>query len=174
MGRIGIEGMEFYAYHGFYEEERKMGGRYRLDVYVETATGKVGKTDELGDTVNYETIYRAAKVEMAKPSKMIEHLAQRIMDRLRSILSKAADIELRLSKLDPPLGGPVSRTFVELQQNFVVKCGKCGKKFLQHEAGECWEKHGLIYPETKATLIRNHGPNICSTCIQPHLIKNKD
>lgn len=171
MGLIAIEGIEFYAYHGFHAEEQKIGGRYQLDVYVEVNTRNVASSDELGDTVNYETIYRIAKVEMNKPSKLIETVAQRIVNRIKSIFDKVEHLTVRLSKLDPPIGGKVSRTYVELDENYVVECGKCKRSFLSHSPGDCWTKYGKIYPETQSTLMRSFGRNVCKRCLEPYFIK---
>ncbi len=171
MGKIAIEGMEFYAYHGFHPEEQLIGGRYRLDVYVHLNTKAVVESDELGDTINYETIYRIAKLEMNKPSKLIETVAQRIVNRIKSIFEKVEQLQLRLSKLDPPVGGTVARTYIELEENYLISCAKCKKNFLSHAPGDCWTKHGKIYPETQATLIRTYGKNICKKCLEPYFIK---
>jgi dihydroneopterin aldolase len=35
-GTVSLEGMAFFARHGFYEEERTLGNRYEVDIAVET------------------------------------------------------------------------------------------------------------------------------------------
>ena len=64
MALIALEGVHFYAYHGFYEEEQIIGNNFILDVYVEANTGLAARTDDLFSTVNYETIYRICQMEM--------------------------------------------------------------------------------------------------------------
>ena len=54
MAKIALEGMRFHAYHGFYNEERKIGGYYTVDVYIETSLPRSAFQDDLTGTVNYE------------------------------------------------------------------------------------------------------------------------
>lgn len=168
---IALEGMRFYAYHGYYAEEQQIGGYYIVDVYVQANVLTAAINDELTATVNYETIYRIVKVEMQKRAQLIEHLAQRILDKIVSVCQTVQGIRVCLTKEHPPLGGPVARARVELEANFVVSCGRCKRPFLSHEPGDGWTKHGNVYPQTRARLEREYGPNICKNCLQPHLIK---
>ena len=66
MALIALEGMRFYAYHGFYNEERKTGGNYVVDVYIETNLPRQAFQDDLFKTVNYETVHFICKVAMKK------------------------------------------------------------------------------------------------------------
>lgn len=115
MAKVALEGMEFYAYHGFYAEEQLIGHRYIIDVYVETNISVAAATDDLYKTVNYETIYLVCKVEMRKTTKLIETVAQRILSRLGSQFGKKAqNITVRIRKLHPALGGKVACSFIEV------------------------------------------------------------
>lgn len=171
MGKIAIEGMRFYAFHGFYEEEQVVGNEYQVDIYLDTNFSKAAEGDNLEGTVNYETIYRIVKMEMQKKSKLLEALAQRILDRIKHVFDTIENITIRLSKLNPPISGDIQRVWVELTENYQVKCGVCGSTFLSHLPDDGWTKHGLVLPETKATLTRNHGKNICKKCLTPHFIQ---
>jgi len=173
MGLIALEGMEFYAYHGFYPEEQLIGGDYIIDVYVNTNFDKAANNDALDVTINYETIYRIVKVEMQKNSKLLETIARRIINKIIKICTTVQALTVRVTKKNPPLGGSVQRAFIEIEESYVVKCNKCSRPFLSHEKGDCWTKHGQIYPETKATLTRAFGPNICQNCLLPHFIKSR-
>ncbi|MEN0049891.1 MAG: dihydroneopterin aldolase [Bacteroidota bacterium] len=117
MAVIALEGIHFHAFHGYYEEENLMGGEFVIDIYVTTASvQKAAMSDDLDGTVNYETIYFICKAEMKKTSKMIETVAQRILDRLvYQYGDKVQSIKIRLKKLNPPLGGKVACAYVELE-----------------------------------------------------------
>ena len=54
MSQIALEGMRFYAYHGFYEEEQIIGNNYVIDVYIKTNFSEAAETDDLYKTINYE------------------------------------------------------------------------------------------------------------------------
>ncbi len=174
MGLIALEGMEFYSYHGFYKEEQLIGGEYIVDVYLHTDFDRGASDDILDGTVNYETIFRIVKVEMNKNSKLLESIAQRIVHSIINICTSIQRIRVKLTKKNPPLGAKVKQAFVEIEENYVVQCNKCKKPFLSHQRDDCWSKHGIIYPETKATLIRTFGPNICKVCLKPHFVKDRN
>lgn len=174
MGKIALEGMEFYAYHGFYPEEQLIGGDYVVDVYLETEFSDASRDDLLDNTINYETIYRIVKVEMQKNSKLLEAIARRIIDKVIGICTTVQAIQVRVTKKHPPLGAKVQRAYIEIEESYVVQCNKCKRPFLSHKRGDCWTKHGQVYPETRATLTRSFGPNICYNCLIPHFIKDRN
>lgn len=112
---IGLENMEFYAYHGVYEEERLIGGKYMVDVSVYTDAGKAELEDDLDGTVNYEKIYAATQRNMQQPVKLIEHLARKIIDDIRLFVDKEDIIRIKIRKLHPPLGAQVVASVVEIE-----------------------------------------------------------
>lgn len=173
MATIALEGIKLYAYHGFYEEEQLIGGYYVVDVYVNAQVGHAARQDQLDTTVNYETLYRIVKTEMQYNSKLIEAVAKRIIDNIVSICKTVQGVRVRVTKQHPPLGGEVKQAYVELDENYVVKCNRCSRPFLSHQRGDGWTKHGSVYPETRAMLERKFGPNICRNCLAPHFIKDR-
>ena len=112
---IGLEGMEFYAYHGVYEEERKIGGKYIVDVLVYTNAVDAELHDDLNGTVNYEQIYKVVEQNMQQPVKLIERLARKIMDDIRLFVVKEDTIRIKIRKLNPPLGAKVEASVVEIE-----------------------------------------------------------
>ena len=114
MAKLVIDGMEFFAYHGYYKEEHQSGGKFSVDVHVNLPNADTGKTDHLGDTVNYEDIYRITKEVMGQPVRLIEHLAYRIISRLKNELGHEGQWTIRVHKHRPPLPGVVDETYIEL------------------------------------------------------------
>jgi len=114
MGLITIEDMEFYAYHGHYREEQIVGNHFLVDVSIETDTDKAGKSDDLRDTLNYQTAYLLVKKEMETTSNLLEHIATRILDALYSELTGINKATVKVSKLNPVMGGRIGRVSVEL------------------------------------------------------------
>lgn len=112
---IGLEGMEFYAYHGVYEEERKIGGKYIVDVLVHTNAKDAELHDDLNGTVNYEQIYKVVEQNMQQPVKLIERLVRKIMDDIRLFVVKEDTIRIKIRKLNPPLGAKVKASVVEME-----------------------------------------------------------
>lgn len=114
MGMISVEGMEFFAYHGCFAEEQVIGTRFILDLDFETDTAGAEASDDLKQTVNYQAVYQLVKSEMEVKSHLLEHVAARI---LKSVLVRFPMIgmaKVKVSKLNPPLGGKVDSVSVTL------------------------------------------------------------
>ena len=118
MNIVAVEGMRFYAYHGFYEEEQILGNNYLVDVYVETDFTKAKEEDDLSGTVNYEAIYNTTKRVMAINAKLLEHVGQKIAVSLKQQFEAIQKITVRVSKLNPPFGGDVARSFIEITETY--------------------------------------------------------
>lgn len=106
--------MEFHAFHGCMEFEQQLGNTFIVSLSMELNTEKAGKTDNLEDTLNYQLVYDVVKVQMEIPSKLIEHVGQRILDSVFNLFPEIQELEVKLSKLNPPLGGKVERVTIEL------------------------------------------------------------
>ncbi len=108
--------MEFHAYHGVLEHEKKEGNTFIVSLSMDLDTSIAGASDRLEDTLNYQWVYDAVKEEMETPSELIEHISQRILNRLMRDFSQIAAISLSLSKLNPPLGGKVEKVTIQLEE----------------------------------------------------------
>jgi len=115
MGLISIEGMEFFSYHGHFEEETVIGTRFMIDLYIETDTSAAEKSDKLHDTINYQEVYLVIKKEMKTPSHLIEHVARRIVDAVKQNFDGIESLKLKLRKMNPPLGGQIESVSVTVE-----------------------------------------------------------
>jgi 7,8-dihydroneopterin aldolase/epimerase/oxygenase len=116
MGLIQIENMEFYAYHGCYKQEQVVGNRFLVDLEISANLDKATLSDNIEDTLNYQNAYDIVKEQMSINSRLLEHVAGRILDEL---LSRFTDIEkatVRVSKMNPPMGGQIDRVSVTLSR----------------------------------------------------------
>ncbi len=114
---IILEGLEFYAYHGVYEQEQKIGNRFSVDIKILFEYTFQKGIEELSKTVNYEKLYQCAREEMRTPSKLLETLAANIIERIATIHSSIVSIEVSVSKYNPPVGGQCERAKVTLKKN---------------------------------------------------------
>jgi 7,8-dihydroneopterin aldolase/epimerase/oxygenase len=105
MGRIHIQGMEFYSYHGLLKEETKIGGRFVVEILIDTDFTRAATHDDIEGTVDYSEVYDLVKAEMDIPSKLIEHVAGRIKTRLLDRLPSIELVEVTVEKIRPPVKG---------------------------------------------------------------------
>jgi dihydroneopterin aldolase len=114
MGMISVEGMEFFAYHGCFAEEQVIGTRFIVDFYFATDTSQPEISDDLKQTVNYQTVYQLVKKEMGIKAHLLEHVAHRILKSVMAAFPAIEAAEVKISKLNPPLGGKVDKVCVTL------------------------------------------------------------
>lgn len=112
MTEINLEGMEFFAHHGCYEEERKTGGRFLVDLHIDADLYDAELSDKLEETIDYKSVYDIVKKEMDQPSSLLEHVGRRIINMLVSAFPLIEYAEVKVSKLNPALGGKVEKVSV--------------------------------------------------------------
>ncbi|MCD4790611.1 MAG: dihydroneopterin aldolase [Bacteroidales bacterium] len=115
MSTIAIEGMEFHAFHGCLPEEQVIGNKFIVDLFIETDTSKAEESDNLKDTENYSEVYNLVKKEMEIKSKLLEHVGRRILNSLKTNLPQIEYARLKVSKMNPPLGGQVESVSLTLK-----------------------------------------------------------
>lgn len=116
MGIIKISNIRVYAYHGCLVEEGKIGSDYRVDLEVKADLKKSAKTDHLSDTVDYVHLNRIVKEEMAVRTKLLETVASLILDRILQEISLVKKARIKVSKLNPPIGGNVEMVSVIMER----------------------------------------------------------
>ncbi len=115
MGQILLEGMEFFAFHGCFKEEQIIGTRFIVDLAVEVDTAAAEASDHLRDTLDYTALYRCVKREMESRSHLLEHLAGRIVAAIRSEFPSITSFDLKIAKINPPMGGKMQQVSFRLQ-----------------------------------------------------------
>ena len=86
---IFLKGIRFYAYHGVAPQENLIGNEYIIDLKLGVDISKAMQTDEVTDTVNYAEVYNV-------------------------IFATIEDIDLLLSKRNPPMGADIESAGIEL------------------------------------------------------------
>ena len=116
MGTIKVKNIRVYAYHGCLVEEGKIGSDYRIDLSVKANLKKSAKTDELNDTVDYVHLNKIVKEEMAIRTKLLETVADKILDRILLEIPLVNSVKVKVSKLNPPIGGNVEMVSIVMNR----------------------------------------------------------
>jgi 7,8-dihydroneopterin aldolase/epimerase/oxygenase len=114
MGIIEIEGMKFYAFHGHFDSEQVVGNEFTVNLKIETELEKAAISDNLNDALNYQTAYEIIKNEMAVSSHLLENVAKRILDSLYFHFTSIKKAEVKISKMNPPMGGEIEKVSITL------------------------------------------------------------
>jgi dihydroneopterin aldolase len=116
MGTIKLQNIRTFSFHGCLEEEGRIGSDYRVDLEIKADLRKSSVSDELKDTIDYVLLNRIVVEEMAIRSKLLEHVAQRIVSRIFKEIPAVSRIVLAVSKLNPPIGGDVEAVTIEMEE----------------------------------------------------------
>ena len=116
MGKIILKNIRTFSYHGCLVEESKIGSNYRIDLEIDTDLSKSCSSDNLKDTVDYVLLNKIVEEEMAIRANLLENVAQRIIDRIFKESAAVTEIEVAVSKLNPPIGGDVEAVLIVLNE----------------------------------------------------------
>ncbi len=112
--RILLHGAQFFARHGFTEEERRVGGRFVVDVELARDLERAGKSDNLDDTISYAELYNLVReIVEGESFRLVEMLAETIAQKALTVFPADA-VMVRIKKQPPPLDGIVDFAGVEI------------------------------------------------------------
>jgi len=114
MGKVMLEGMEFFGYHGVYPEEKVLGNRFTVDLELHTNFKEAMVRDRLDGTIDYAQLYNLVKARMDQPVKLLEHLGYGIVLDIRAAFPEVDQIRITLKKQQPAIGGLVDFSGVSL------------------------------------------------------------
>jgi len=116
MHSIQLEGLDFFAYHGFLDEEQRIGNHYRVDIVVETDFGLAAQFDTLENTIDYSKLYAIIANIMQQPARLLEHIAYKIITQTKTVFPQSKTVEVCVAKQNPPLGGLCAWAKVRIKQ----------------------------------------------------------
>jgi dihydroneopterin aldolase len=116
MGTIKLQNIRTFSFHGCLMEESKIGSDYSIDLEIKTDMRKSAVSDDLHDTVDYVYLNKAVVEEMAIRSKLLEHVAHRIIKRIFDEIPAVSRVMISVSKLNPPIGGDVEAVTVVMEE----------------------------------------------------------
>jgi len=116
VGKITVSNIRVYAYHGCLKEEAVIGGDYLVTIEIFSDLEKASISDDLADTVDYVFINRIVKQEMRIRSKLLEHVAKRMLNRVFDEMKSVTKAVISVSKMNPPIDGDVEMVTVTLKE----------------------------------------------------------
>lgn len=126
---ILLNNLRYYAHHGVGEQETLVGNEFTVSLRLKVDIERAMQTDAVTDTVSYADVYESVKQEMSVPSKLLEHVSGRIMDRLFNDFPQIEEIEMKLMKRNPPMGADIEAAGIELSSTRPYKNPVTGLPF---------------------------------------------
>ena len=114
---IEIKGVKSFGYHGVFESENFAGQDFFVDVVLTLDLTRASVTDDVADTVNYAEITDLVVEEVTgERVALIEKLAARIADRIRSTYTQIASVSVTVHKPQAPVTAQVQDISVTINR----------------------------------------------------------
>lgn len=106
MGEFTIElrNLQFYSFHGLFEEEKKAGGEFVVDVWAKFPA-EDHALKSIDETVNYAALFTIIKDEMSQPRELLETIAQSIAEKIYAKYNVIKEVGIRIEKKKAPIVG---------------------------------------------------------------------
>ena len=115
---IRLHNMLFYAYHGVFPEENKLGQRFEIDVEMGCDLSKPGHSDNLEESINYAQVYSVVRTCVEdKQFRLLEALAEYIAKEIHRHF-KPHNLTLRVRKPSPPIPGNLGNVEIEIIRRY--------------------------------------------------------
>jgi dihydroneopterin aldolase len=116
MVEIYLKNVRCYCFHGCLKEESIIGSEYLVNLWAKGALGKASLTDKIDDAIDYVFLNKVIVEEMSIPSKLLETVAERILNRALNEDNRIQKITVSVSKICPPINGDVESVAVKLSK----------------------------------------------------------
>lgn len=101
MFTIHLHDLKFFAYHGLYEEERKTGNNFEMNVDV---TADVPETvTKLEHTIDYAAVYEVIKKRMEQPTALLETLVHELAELIHQYDQRVNSVSITIKKMSAPI-----------------------------------------------------------------------
>jgi dihydroneopterin aldolase len=114
--RIELIGLVVFGHHGYLEEERRLGQRFLVDLWVDVR-GEASDTDRIEDTVDYRRLAALVRGVFAGPERLLlEGLAGTVADGIVVQFDAVESVRVRVRKPDVVLDPPVDHAAVVVER----------------------------------------------------------
>lgn len=118
MDKIYLNELAFYGYHGVFQEEKKLGQRFLVDVTLQLDLTKAGHSDNIDESIDYGDVYKRVKdIVEGKPYKLVETVAEKIASELLHSYERLGACTIKVIKPDPPIPGHYKSVAVEITRS---------------------------------------------------------
>lgn len=113
---IRLENLQFYSKIGLFEQERLVGNKFIVDIYI-IVPADCFENENIDTTVNYAEVYEIAESVMRETLLLIETVAMKIADKIKEKFPASKRISVKIKKVTPPIPGMKGSASVELARD---------------------------------------------------------
>lgn len=111
--RVSLIGQRFYSRIGVFEQERKVGNEFLVDLWVEYEAGRF-RYEDLSSGVSYADLYAEVKACMDEERLLLESICISLRDVILQKWPFIREGYVRIVKVSPPVSGMEGSCGVEL------------------------------------------------------------
>jgi len=93
----------FFAYHGLYDEEKKLGNNFDIELRVGHQPKE--KITNISQALDYVSMYEFVKAKMQTPYELLETLAMEVTQEILEKFHPAEEVFFSITKKQPPFAG---------------------------------------------------------------------
>lgn len=95
--RISLNDVEFFAFHGMYEEEKILGNTFIVNLVVDfTPSQTIVKN--ISETIDYVTLFEIVKTRMAKPTPLLETIVSELAETILNDFTTVNTVFVKITK----------------------------------------------------------------------------
>lgn len=117
---IELKGLRFFAEHGMYAEEKKVGNEFEVDVSLTCKAPKQTVT-AIHETINYVEVYRIVEEELTEHKLLLETCAMNICNKLHAEFPQIRRMAVSIKKINPPITNFTGFVGVSFTKDFKQK-----------------------------------------------------
>lgn len=114
---IELKKLRFFAEHGMYQEELKVGNEFEVDISIGCKSPKKTITS-IEQTINYVEVYRIIQEEFAERKFLLETCAMQIAEKLQEQFLLIEQLTISIRKLNPPITNFSGSVAITYNKNF--------------------------------------------------------
>jgi dihydroneopterin aldolase / 2-amino-4-hydroxy-6-hydroxymethyldihydropteridine diphosphokinase len=119
MDKIHIEELEVFAYHGVFQEEKKLGQKFIISAELFLDLSVAGKSDNLEKTVHYGLLCEEIEKEFkSKSFDLLEAASENLTTFILTNYDIIERVKLMIKKPWAPIGKPIKYAAVELDRRW--------------------------------------------------------
>ncbi|MBB6451566.1 dihydroneopterin aldolase [Geomicrobium halophilum] len=118
MDKIFAQGMSFYAYHGVFPEENRLGQRFVVDLILKADLKGAAANDDIEQSVDYAEIYESTKcVIEGHTYNLVEAIAEHVATEILDTFAIVEGVTVKVIKPDPPIPGHYDHVAIEIERS---------------------------------------------------------
>lgn len=102
---VSLDKVRMFGRHGVFEHETRDGNEFEINLFVRYDEPGNWVPDSIEHTVSYADLFEIVKKEMSVPRRLLETAVCSIARTIHARYPFCTEIQCRISKLTPPMGG---------------------------------------------------------------------